>query len=223
MDTRTEPNKTKPLRENALRNPLICNPNRSYSFPHLANGFSASLAETLFHQIQRHLLGPMCCQKQLYICLIAIFLSLSLSACSSPLVQVAPSTAPDAPLAENRADIPQNRLEAAPDDSQVLEAQNNQAHKVEVLFSAQVKKLLPDDTKGLPHQRFLLQLSNGSTVLIAHDTKYAPSVPVQAGDTVTVKGEYIWNKRGGVVHWTHLSDTPRHEGGFIEFQGTRYQ
>jgi hypothetical protein len=106
---------------------------------------------------------------------------------------------------------------------EVLEAQGAQARKVEVLFSARVARLLPDDTEGLPHQRFLLRLANGSTVLVAHDTKYAPHVPIQEGDRVSVKGEYIWNARGGVVHWTHHSDTFRHESGFIESGGKRYE
>jgi len=109
------------------------------------------------------------------------------------------------------------------DQTQILQAQSQRAEKVEVFFSARVRKLLPDDTKGLPHQRFLLLLENGSTVLVAHDIKYAPKVPIQEGDVVTIKGEYIWNARGGVVHWTHHSDTPRHEGGFIDFGGSRYE
>jgi hypothetical protein len=48
-------------------------------------------------------------------------------------------------------------------------------------------------------------------------------VPAQAGDIVTVHGEFIWNQRGGVLHWTHHSDTPRHESGYIDFAGNRYQ
>ena len=109
------------------------------------------------------------------------------------------------------------------DQSQVLQAQQSHATKVEIIFSARVKKLLPDDTKGLPHQRFLLEIENGTTVLVAHDTKYAPKVPIQPGDVVTIKGEYIWNRKGGVIRWTHRSDTPRHEGGYIEFDGQKYQ
>lgn len=108
-------------------------------------------------------------------------------------------------------------------DAEVIAAQAQQMHKVEVTFQAPVKKLLPDDVEGLPHQRFLLNLSNGTTVLVAHDTKMAPRVPIEAGDIVTIHGEYIWNEKGGVVHWTHHSDTPRHEGGWIDFGGQRYQ
>ena len=218
MRTRIELEDRKTQRKSARRNPLICKEYRNKFCLQLSSHILASLAQTIFHFIQWRLLRPICCRNQLNSSLIAIIFCASLSACSSPLVEVSPP----GPAIE-RGDIKQSPSEIVGDDAQVIQAQANQAHKVEVLFSARVKKLLPDDTKGLPHQRFLLELSNGSTVLIAHDTKYAPSVPIQAGDLLTVKGEYIWNKRGGVVHWTHRSDTPRHEGGFIDFQGTKYQ
>jgi hypothetical protein len=109
------------------------------------------------------------------------------------------------------------------DDSQVIEAQEEHLNKVELTVRAKVKKILPTDTEGLPHERFLLELSNRTTVLVAHDLKMAPSVPIQEGDMPIIRGEYIWNERGGVIHWTHHTDTPRHEGGWIFLNGTRYQ
>jgi hypothetical protein len=106
---------------------------------------------------------------------------------------------------------------------QVLEAQAARARKVEVTVGAYVKKLLPPDTQGLPHQRFLIGLNNDTTVLVAHDTAMAPPVPLRQGDFVVIHGEYIWNEKGGVLHWTHHTDTPRHEGGWIDYAGRRYQ
>jgi translation initiation factor IF-1 len=111
----------------------------------------------------------------------------------------------------------------AGDQSQVITAQKTHAYKVEVTVQAPVYKLLRDDREGLPHQRFLIVLNNGTTVLIAHDVQMAPRVPIKPGDVVTIHGEYIWNKKGGVIHWTHHTDTPRHAGGWIDFNGQRYQ
>jgi hypothetical protein len=68
-----------------------------------------------------------------------------------------------------------------------------------------------------------LQLDNGTRVLVAHDTKLAPRVPLQEGDFVRIRGEYIWNQKGGVIHWTHHSPNGRHEPGWIEFNGNRYE
>ena len=109
------------------------------------------------------------------------------------------------------------------DDRQILQAQQQRMIKTEVTGRAPVKELLPDDLEGLKHERFLLRLSNGSTVLVAHDISYAPRVPLAEGDLIVIHGEYIWNERGGLIHWTHRSDTPRHEGGWIDFKWTRYE
>ena len=156
----------------------------------------------------------------------------SLSACSSTASPTATqnASAPDVPAefgspnsGSSGAGSGQSSPAQSIDQSQLLQAQAARARKVELMFSARVKKILPDDTKGLPHQRLLLDVENGSTVLLAHDIKYAPKVPVQVGDVIVVKGEYVWNRKGGVVHWTHRSDTPRHEGGYIEFSGQRYE
>lgn len=107
-------------------------------------------------------------------------------------------------------------------DTEIIAAQSQHARQY-VTVSALVKRLLKDDTKGIPHQRFLIELSNGTTVLVAHNTDRAPRVPVQQGDIVTIHGEYIWTEKGGTLHWTHHSDSPMHEGGWIEFNGQRYQ
>lgn len=111
----------------------------------------------------------------------------------------------------------------AQDQAQVVEAQRNQDRNVEVTVTAKVLKMLPEDTRGLPHEQFLLLLNNGTTVKVAHDTKMAPRVPLEAGDVVCIHGEYIWNEKGGVIHWTHHAAGGRHEGGWIDFNGMRYQ
>jgi len=112
---------------------------------------------------------------------------------------------------------------APPQEAEVIAAQEQRASHVEVTVTAPVKRVLSDDTEGTPHERFLLILANGTTVLVAHNTSEAGRVPLSEGSVVTVHGEYIWNNRGGVIHWTHHSDNGRHEGGFIDFQGQHYQ
>ena len=51
----------------------------------------------------------------------------------------------------------------------------------------------------------------------------AKRVPVERGDTIEFRGEYEWNEKGGVVHWTHHDPQDRHDHGWIEFEGRRYQ
>ncbi len=100
-------------------------------------------------------------------------------------------------------------------DQEVIDAQSKGQSKVHVTFQAVVYKLLPDDTTGIPHQKFLLRLSNNSTVLIAHNTNLGTYLNIQPGDVVDVSGEYVWNKKGGLVHYTHPSTSRFKEGGYI--------
>ncbi|MGV6814485.1 MAG: DUF3465 domain-containing protein [Phycisphaerales bacterium] len=95
-----------------------------------------------------------------------------------------------------------------------------------VEFSAKVVKVLDDDNDGDRHQRFLLAVesstSPANTILVAHNIDLAPRVPVSRGDIVQIFGQYEWNDRGGVVHWTHHDPGGRHADGWIQLNSKRY-
>tara|TARA_R110002049_G_scaffold45948_1_gene133682 strand:- start:59584 stop:60021 length:438 start_codon:yes stop_codon:yes gene_type:complete len=99
----------------------------------------------------------------------------------------------------------------------------NRQSGVMVEFEGQVIKLLPDDNKGSRHQRFIVKLNESHTVLIAHNIDLAPRVPIQSNANITIYGQYEWNEKGGVVHWTHADPNGTHEGGWIRFQDKVYQ
>ncbi len=87
-----------------------------------------------------------------------------------------------------------------------------------------VSRILGDDSMGDRHQRFILTLDSGRTLLIAHNIDIAPRIEsLREGDTVSFSGEYEWNDKGGVVHWTHLDPQGQHEAGWIRHQGRVYQ
>jgi uncharacterized membrane protein YsdA (DUF1294 family)/cold shock CspA family protein len=95
---------------------------------------------------------------------------------------------------------------------------------VQVTGSARVSRVLSDDNKGSRHQRFILKMASGQTLLIAHNIDLAPRIPgLRAGDTVDYCGEYEWNAKGGVVHWTHHDPGGRHPGGWLRCRGRNYQ
>jgi hypothetical protein len=89
--------------------------------------------------------------------------------------------------------------------------------------SGTVAKILPDDREGSRHQRFVLRLPSGHSVLIAHNIDLAERVPLARGERVRFRGQYEWNDLGGVVHWTHHDPEGRHDEGWIEYRGERYQ
>ena len=87
-----------------------------------------------------------------------------------------------------------------------------------------VKLMLPDDNKGSRHQRFILQLNSGQTLLIAHNIDIAPRIlGLQKGDEVAFRGQYEWNPEGGVVHWTHHDPDGQHAGGWLRHEGQTYE
>lgn len=107
-------------------------------------------------------------------------------------------------------------------DARIAEAFRRQQSDVVVESKGRVTRVLPDDEEGSRHQRFVLRLANDMTVLIAHNIDLAPRLPLTEGDTVRFHGEYEWGERGGVVHWTHRDPGERHEDGWLELAGKRY-
>ena len=116
--------------------------------------------------------------------------------------------------------------QAAPADFErvLQQAYQNRQSNIQIEGQGIVAKILPDDTEGTRHQRFLLKLTTGQTLLVAHNTDLAPRIDsLKTGDTVRFYGEYEWNRQGGVIHWTHRDPGGRHADGWLELRGRRYQ
>jgi len=104
------------------------------------------------------------------------------------------------------------------------EAYKNQKSDVQVKGTGTVIRLLKDDNQGSRHQKFILKLPSGQTILIAHNIDLAPRInTISTGDSVQFYGEYEWNKKGGVVHWTHRDPRGHHIGGWLKHKGITYQ
>ncbi|MGB2833450.1 MAG: DUF3465 domain-containing protein [Methylotenera sp.] len=113
---------------------------------------------------------------------------------------------------------------AAPVENAVLiEAFQHKKSNIFVEGSGIVKKSLPDDNKGSRHQKFLVTISEAQTLLFAHNIDLANAVPITVGDTIQFRGEYVYNPKGGVVHWTHHDPQSKIEGGWIKHNGKTYQ
>lgn len=94
---------------------------------------------------------------------------------------------------------------------------------VQVEGAGSVTRLLADDTKGSQHQRFILQLDSGQTLLITHNTDVAPHLEgLQVGDLVSFYGEYVYSDQGGTIHWTHHDPKGKHVAGWLNWNGQRY-
>ncbi len=95
--------------------------------------------------------------------------------------------------------------------------------KVWVEVEGVAVKLLPDDNDGSRHQKFILRINSGRTLLVAHNIDLAPRVPLLVSDKLSLRGRYEWSEKGGVVHWTHHDPDSQIKAGWIEYKNKRYQ
>ncbi|MBI3432418.1 MAG: DUF3465 domain-containing protein [Hydrogenophilales bacterium] len=129
---------------------------------------------------------------------------------------------PDSRAASIRPGVP---LETRDGSDALLEnAFAQHISRLQVTGQGTVVKVLRDDGSGSRHQRFIVRLDSGRTVLVAHNIDLAPRIDaLRAGDTVAFSGEYEWNPKGGVIHWTHRDPHGRHPDGWIRHGGQTYQ
>lgn len=109
------------------------------------------------------------------------------------------------------------------DEQRILQAYREGISNLQVNGTGTVTRLLPDDNEGSRHQKFILKLATGHTLLISHNIDLAPRINgLRTGDTVEFNGEYEWNSKGGVVHWTHRDPSRRHIDGWLRHRGHTY-
>jgi hypothetical protein len=117
-----------------------------------------------------------------------------------------------------------NDAAAAGDNSDIGRAFKSRTSNVQVEGAGIVDRILADDLAGSRHQRFIVRLPSGQTVLIVHNIDIAPRVDgLQTGDSVRFYGQYVWNAQGGMVHWTHHDPAGKHVAGWLKHKGQTYQ
>lgn len=132
---------------------------------------------------------------------------------------------PGVPQRHAGAAAPAAALEAhGSGDAAIENAFANRISKLQLAGQGTVVKLLADDDAGSRHQRWIIRLASGRTLLVAHNLDLAPRIDsLRPGDVVAFYGEYEWNPKGGVIHWTHHDPQGRHPAGWIRHRGQTYQ
>ena len=108
-------------------------------------------------------------------------------------------------------------------NSAIEDAYATQKSDIQVSGSGVVTKLLTDDNNGSPHQRFLVKINAEQTLLFAHNLDLSSHIPLQVGEEISFSGEYVYNPKGGIVHWTHRDPKSQHMAGWVLAHGKKYQ
>ena len=94
------------------------------------------------------------------------------------------------------------------------QAFTNKKSGLQVQGRGTVTRLLSDDLTGSRHQRFILRLNSGQTLLMAHNIDIAPRlIGLRTGEIVAFYGQYEWSSQGGLIHWTHHDPAKKHING----------
>jgi ABC-type glycerol-3-phosphate transport system substrate-binding protein len=119
---------------------------------------------------------------------------------------------------------PQSARALSGNDEVLARAFKQGTRNLQVEGQGIVRRVLSDDYDGSRHQRFVVALASGQTLIIAHNIDLASRVVgLREGDVVSFSGEYEWNPEGGVIHWTHHDPGRRHPPGWIKHNGKVYQ
>lgn len=147
----------------------------------------------------------------------AIFIIALVIAYTSQALLRKPVSLPVHPSATAPSTVPAAEIATPEPQSALVDHQPVTGHGI-------VIKILPDDNNGSRHQRFILRLESGQTVLVAHNIDLAQRIDgLTVGSMVDFKGIYVTNDKGGVVHWTHRDPEGRHADGWLKWNGMVYQ
>ena len=106
---------------------------------------------------------------------------------------------------------------------EIAEAAHNKkrVHFLEVR-DVVVTQLLPDDNKGLKHQKWMFKIESGEEFTAVYNSDMGEKIPLQVGDVHSVAGEFIWTNHGGLIHWLHADPKKKRPDGYVELNGERY-
>lgn len=151
--------------------------------------------------------------------LLSVFLLVSLSGCGEQ-----GSLPVGGDKASSQTKVKPKSFDYKASDKALKRAFASKTSDLQIRGKGKVLAILKDDLKGSRHQKFLLRLSHGQTILVAHNIDLAPRVKgIRKGDTVEFYGEYEWTAKGGVMHWTHHDPRGKHPGGWLIHNGKKYE
>jgi hypothetical protein len=116
---------------------------------------------------------------------------------------------------------------ALPTNAEVYAAWQQHRSPVEVTALGTVVKVLGIRSgRSGRHEGFLVHLSGNEshdlTIRVEDNVDLTGPIPLRSGDSVELRGEYIFDPRGGILHYTHRDPRGRHPNGYVRVNGRTY-
>jgi hypothetical protein len=112
-----------------------------------------------------------------------------------------------------------------PDNASICNDYGSQATNQEVIAHGRVGEILGTRPgRSGSHEGFLLKLDGDCDLTLKVETNVSITgpVPIHRGEIVIVKGEYVYDPLGGILHWTHHDPEGRHVAGYVVSDGKTY-
>jgi len=110
--------------------------------------------------------------------------------------------------------------ETLPDNERLLAAFSEGQTGMWVSGHGTVVRPLGSDASS---QRFLIRVDDALSLVIRHRVGSAGPVPADRDDVIAFQGRYEFHGGGGEIIMTHADPSQPSGGGWIEFNGVRYQ
>lgn len=111
---------------------------------------------------------------------------------------------------------------SAPDAQIVSAVESHKRQNFVEGADMEVVQVLPDDTAGNQHQKWVVRLSNGKTMQAVYNSDMCPHVPVQVSDRVAMGGMFLWTNVGPMLHWLHHDPRGNRPDGYVMLNGVFY-
>jgi hypothetical protein len=112
-----------------------------------------------------------------------------------------------------------------PDNAAICGDYGSQSTNQEVIARGKVADILGTRSgRSGSHEGFLLKLDGDCDLTLKVETNVSITgpVPIRRGEIVIVKGEYVYDPLGGILHWTHHDPEGRHIAGYVVSDGKTY-
>ena len=117
-----------------------------------------------------------------------------------------------------------NASEAKAPNTAFIRAYQERVSGLQLSVSGKITHVFPSPETGDQHQKFIVQLDAGQSVMVIHNRALGSAIDgLLEGETIEVFGEYQWDQGGGIIRRTHQDPASHRQAGWVKYKGRIYR